>query len=61
MLFIDSFYMFLGQLVVFIAILIVILFIVILILGLLIARKNEIKFPSLNYTQTKDFAFISEN
>ena len=37
--------MFLGQLVVFIAILIVILFIVILILGLLIARKNEIKFP----------------
>ena len=24
------------------------------------AKKNEIKFPSLNYTQTKDFAFISE-
>ena len=25
------------------------------------SEKNEIKFPSLNYTQTKDFAFISEN
>ena len=45
MLFIDSFYMFLGQLVVSLAILIVILFIVVLILGLLIAKKNEIKFP----------------
>ena len=45
MIFIDSFYMFLGQLVVFIAILIVILFIVVLILGYLIARKNQIKFP----------------
>ena len=45
MLFIDSFYMFLGQLVVFLAILILILFIVVLILGLLIARKNQIKFP----------------
>ncbi|WP_405307363.1 DUF116 domain-containing protein [Methanobrevibacter sp.] len=45
MIFIDSFYMFLGQLVVFIAILIVILFIVVLILGYLIAIKNKIKFP----------------
>ena len=45
MIFIDSFYMFLGQLVVFIAILIIILFIVVLILGYLIARKNQIKFP----------------
>ena len=45
MIFIDSFYMFLGQLVVFIAILIVILFIAVLILGYLIARKNQIKFP----------------
>ncbi len=45
MIFIDSFYMFLGQLVVFIAILIVVLFIVVLILGYLIARKNQIKFP----------------
>ena len=43
--FIDSFYTFLGQLVVFVAILIAILFIVVLILGLLIARKNQIKFP----------------
>ena len=45
MLFIDSFYMFLGQLVVFLAILIVILFIAVLILGFFIARKNKIKFP----------------
>ena len=45
MLFVDSFYMFLGQLVVFIAILILILFVIVLILGLLIARKNKIKFP----------------
>ena len=45
MIFIDSFYMFLGQLVVFIAILIIILFITVLILGYLIARKNQIKFP----------------
>ncbi|MFM5882455.1 hypothetical protein SAMN05216439_0967 [Methanobrevibacter gottschalkii] len=41
----DSFYTFLGQLVVFLAILIIILFLVILVLGVLIARKNEIKFP----------------
>lgn len=45
MLFIDSFYMFLGQLVVFLAILILILFIIVLILGFLIAKKNKIKFP----------------
>ena len=45
MIFLDSFYMFLGQLVVFLAILIVILFIVVLILGYLIARKTQIKFP----------------
>ncbi|WP_407422677.1 DUF116 domain-containing protein [Methanobrevibacter sp.] len=43
--FIDSFYTFLGQLVVSVAILIIILFIIVLILGLLIARKNQIKFP----------------
>ncbi|WP_458456258.1 DUF116 domain-containing protein [Methanobrevibacter sp.] len=43
--FLESFYTFLGQLVVFLAILIVILFIVVLILGFLIAKKNEIKFP----------------
>ena len=43
--FIDSFYTFLGQLVVLSAILIIISFIVVLILGILIARKNKIKFP----------------
>ncbi|MGN0177672.1 MAG: DUF116 domain-containing protein [Methanobrevibacter sp.] len=43
--FIDSFYTFLGQLVVLLAILIIISFIVVLILGILIARKNKIKFP----------------
>ncbi len=37
--------MFLGQIVVSLAILIVILFIAVLILGLLIAKKNKIKFP----------------
>ncbi|WP_406531646.1 DUF116 domain-containing protein [Methanobrevibacter sp.] len=45
MMFIDSFYMFLGQLVVLVAVIIIILFIIVLILGLLIARKNQIKFP----------------
>ena len=45
MMFIDSFYMFLGQLVVIVAVIIIILFIIVLILGLLIARKNQIKFP----------------
>ena len=43
--FIDSFYTFIGQLVVSLAVLIIILFIVVLILGVLIARKNQIKFP----------------
>ena len=43
--YIDSFYTFLGQLVVSIAVLIVILFVIVLILGLFIARKNQIKFP----------------
>ncbi|MBE6507958.1 MAG: DUF116 domain-containing protein [Methanobrevibacter sp.] len=43
--FLESFYTFLGQLVVFLVILIVILFIVVLILGLLFAKKNKIKFP----------------
>ncbi|AMD17639.1 membrane protein [Methanobrevibacter sp. YE315] len=42
---IESFYTFLGQLVVFLAILVVILFIVVFILGLFIAKKNQIKFP----------------
>jgi len=44
MLFIDSFYTFLGKLVVLLIIVIAILFIAVLILGLL-ARKNKIKFP----------------
>ena len=43
--FIDSFYMFVGQLVVLVAVIIIILFIIVLVLGLLIARKNQIKFP----------------
>ena len=47
MLFIDSFYMFLGQLVVFLIILFVILSVIALILGYLLARKNKIKFPRL--------------
>lgn len=42
---IESFYTFLGELVVSIAVLIVILFIAVLILGVFFARKNEIKFP----------------
>ena len=45
MLFIDSFYMFLGQLVVLIVGIIIILLIIFLILGFLIAKKNQIKFP----------------
>lgn len=44
MIFIDSFYTFLGKLVVLLIIVIAILFIAVLILGLL-ARKNKIKFP----------------
>ena len=43
--FIESFYTFLGEVVVFLAILVIILFIAILILGFLIAKKNQIKFP----------------
>ena len=42
---IDSFYTLIGQAVVFLAILIIILFLVIIILGVLLARKNKIKFP----------------
>ncbi|MDO5815905.1 MAG: DUF116 domain-containing protein [Methanobrevibacter sp.] len=45
MLFINSFYMFLGQLVVLIVIIIIILLIIFLILALLIAKKNKIRFP----------------
>ena len=45
MLFIDSFYTFLGQLVVTVAIIIIILFIAVLILGYILIRKNKIKFP----------------
>ena len=45
MLFIDSFYLFLGQLVVFLIIVFAVLFISVLILGYFIARKNQIKFP----------------
>ena len=42
---IESFYTFLGQLVVFLIVVVAILFIVTLVLGLFIARKNKIKFP----------------
>ena len=42
---IESFYTFLGQLVVFLIVVVAILFIVTLVLGLFVARKNEIKFP----------------
>ena len=45
MLFIDSFYMFLGQLVVIVAFIIIVLFILVLILGYILIRKNEIRFP----------------
>ena len=45
MFFMDSFYMFLGQLVVSIAVLIIILFIAVLILGYILLRKNKIRFP----------------
>ena len=41
----DSFYMLLGQIVVFLLLLIIILFIAVIILGVFIARKNQIKFP----------------
>ena len=42
---IESFYTFLGQLVVFLIVVVAILFIVTLVLGLFVARKNKIKFP----------------
>ena len=42
---IESFYTFLGQLVVFLVVLIAILFIITLVFGLFIARRNKIKFP----------------
>ena len=42
---IESFYTFLGELVVFIAILILILFLAVLIFGVLFARRSEIKYP----------------
>ncbi|MBQ2352919.1 MAG: DUF116 domain-containing protein [Methanobrevibacter sp.] len=45
MMLIESFYTFLGQLVVFLIVVVAILFIVTLVLGLFVARKNEIKFP----------------
>ena len=45
MLFVDSFYMFLGQLVVIVFAIILILLIIVLILGVIFAKKNKIKFP----------------
>ena len=45
MIFIDSFYMFVGQLVVFLIVIIAILIIIFLILALFMAKKNRIKFP----------------
>ena len=45
MIFIDSFYMFVGQLVVFLIVIIAILIIIFLILTLFMAKKNQIKFP----------------
>ena len=42
---IDSFYMFVGQLVVFLIVIIAILIIIFLILALFMAKKNQIKFP----------------
>ena len=45
MIFVESFYTFLGQLVVFLIIIFVILFLAFLVLAYLIARKNKIKFP----------------
>ena len=44
MIFIDSFYMFVGQLVVFLIVIIAILIIIFLILALFMAKKNQIKF-----------------
>ena len=45
MIFIDSFYMFVGQLVVFLIVIIAILIIIFLVLALFMAKKNQIKFP----------------
>ena len=45
MIFIDSFYMFVGQLVVFLIVIIAILIIIFLFLALFMAKKNQIKFP----------------
>ena len=45
MIFLDSFYMFLGQLVVFLIIIIVILIVIFSILALIMAKKNQIRFP----------------
>jgi hypothetical protein len=45
MVFLDTFYMFVGQLVVFLIFIIAILIIIFLILALLMAKRNQIKFP----------------
>ena len=45
MVFLDTFYMFVGQLVVFLIVIIAILIIIFLILALLMAKRNQIKFP----------------
>ena len=45
MVFLDTFYMFVGQLVVFLIVIIAILIIIFLILALFMAKKNQIKFP----------------
>lgn len=41
----DSFYMFLGQLVVFLVLIIIILIVIFLILALIMAKRNQVKFP----------------
>ena len=45
MVFLDTFYMFVGQLVVFLIVIIAIVIIIFLILALLMAKRNQIKFP----------------
>ena len=45
MVFLDTFYMFVGQVVVFLIFIIAILIIIFLILALLMAKRNQIKFP----------------
>ena len=45
MVFLDTFYMFVGQLVVFLIFIIAIVIIIFLILALLMAKRNQIKFP----------------